>query len=331
VSLWVKNSIFGYNNHRFGYTRCFADAQLCIIKTNSEMKIIVTGSLGNIGRPLTTNLVQKGHAVIVISSDPENKGKIEALGATAAIGKLENVDFLTATFTGADAVFTMVPPNYSVPNSRAYYNSIGNSLAQAIQHSGIKHAVNLSSWGAHLAEGTGFIVGAHDVEMILNKLQNVAITHLRAGSIYYNLYNFIDMIKSAGFIGANYGDDDKVVWVAPTDIADAAAEELGKLPVAGSSVRYVASDDRTTNDVAGILGTAIGKPDLKWITFTDEQAKHGMEQQGLPTDIVENLIQLNASIHNGKMREDYDLHAPKPGKVKIEDFAKDFARAYNQK
>jgi uncharacterized protein YbjT (DUF2867 family) len=75
------------------------------------MKIIVTGSLGHIGKPLTQELAQNGHLVTVISSNPEKQRDIEALGAAAAIGSLEDVIFLTQTFTGADAVYTMVPPN----------------------------------------------------------------------------------------------------------------------------------------------------------------------------------------------------------------------------
>ena len=74
------------------------------------MKIIVTGSLGRISQPLTKELAQKGHTITVISSNPEKQKDIEALSATAAIGSLEDVDFLTATFTGADAVYCMVPP-----------------------------------------------------------------------------------------------------------------------------------------------------------------------------------------------------------------------------
>ncbi len=74
------------------------------------MKIVVTGSLGHISKPLTQELVKKGHSVTVISSKPEKQQDIEALGARAAIGTLEDVDFLATTFRGADAVYTMVPP-----------------------------------------------------------------------------------------------------------------------------------------------------------------------------------------------------------------------------
>jgi uncharacterized protein YbjT (DUF2867 family) len=300
------------------------------------MKVIVTGSLGNIGKPLTAELVQKGHTVTVISSKPEKQTDIEAVGAifvpkgsaNAAIGSLEDVDFLASTFTGADAVYCMVPPNLTAPDSRAHYRNIGSSYAGAIQQSGVKRVVHLSSWGAHLDRGTGFIVGSHDVEGILNELSDVAITHLRAGYIYYNLYNYVEMIKGQGFIGANYGGDDKIVMAAPKDIAAAAAEEIGA-PVNGQKVRYVASDEHTANETAHILGAAIGKPDLKWVTFTDEQMQAALEQKGLPPHVAAKWVELGDSIHSGALREDYELHKPiAMGKVKLADFAKEFAAAF---
>ncbi|HEY1200407.1 MAG TPA: NAD(P)H-binding protein, partial [Niastella sp.] len=190
------------------------------------MKIIVTGSLGHIGKPLAEELVQKGHAVTVISSNPGKQQDIEALGASAAIGSLEDVAFLTEVFTGADALFAMIPPNYAEPDPVAYYRRIGSNYAQAVQGSGITRIVHLSSYGAHLDKGTGYILGSYHTEAILNKLPGVAITHLRAGYFYYNLFNFADMIKAQGIIGTNYGGDDRLILVAPADIAAAAAEEL---------------------------------------------------------------------------------------------------------
>jgi uncharacterized protein YbjT (DUF2867 family) len=291
------------------------------------MKVIVTGSLGHISKPLTMELVQKGHQVTVISSKPEKQKEIEALGATAAIGSLEDGDFLVQAFTGADAVYAMVPPNLAVPDIRGYYRKIGNNYAQAIQQSGVKRVVCLSSMGAHLDKGTGLILGSHDVEGILNELSNVAITHLRPGYFFYNLYHFAGMIKGPGFIGANYGGDDNIVMVDTKDIADAAAEEL-ETPATGNNVRYVSSGEHTGNEAAHILGAAIGKPDLKWVTFTDEQAQGGMEGSGMPAHVAALFVEMYASIHSGVLRQDYDLHKPiAMGKVKLEDFAKEFAAA----
>ena len=86
------------------------------------------------------------------------------------------------------------------------------------------------------------------------------------------MLSFIPMIKYKGIIGSNYGGSDKVVMVHTDDIAKAASEELQK-PLAYQKVRYVASEELTCNEAAKVLGTAIGKPELQWFTFTDEQQK----------------------------------------------------------
>ena len=84
------------------------------------MKIIVTGSLGNISKPLTQLLVDQGHEVTVVSSDPQKQAAIEALGATAAIGSIADVNFLTKTFIGADAVYGMIPLSFTEPDLGDY-------------------------------------------------------------------------------------------------------------------------------------------------------------------------------------------------------------------
>jgi uncharacterized protein YbjT (DUF2867 family) len=297
------------------------------------MKIILTGSLGHIGKPLTKELVKKGHAVTVISSSPDRQSEIEALGAAAAIGSLEDVDFLAGAFTGTDAVYTMVPPADYFDRRldvTKYFRRIGNNYAQAIEKSGVKRVVHLSSVGADLDKGSGEVLSHHVVEIILNELSGVAITFIRPAGIYYNLYGFIPMIKSTGFIASNYGAEDKLIWVSPLDIAAAVAEEL-EAPLVGRKVRYVASDELSGDDTARVLGAAIGKPDLKWNLISDEQMQSGLEGAGMSSRNAAGLAEMFASQHKGVLTEDYYLHKPAVmGKVKTAEFAKEFAVAYKQ-
>jgi len=294
------------------------------------MKIIITGSLGNISKPLTQELVQKGHAVTVISSKTERQKDIETIGAKAAIGSIEDVNFLIATFTNTDAVYTMVPPPNFFDHSidlMAYYRRIGNNYAQAIRQSGVKRVVHLSSIGAHLDKGTGLILAHNQLESILNNLKDVAITFMRPTSFYYNLYSFIGGIKGMGVIASNYGADDKGVWVSPIDIAVAIAEEIVTATV-GRKIRYVASDELTCNEIANILGAAIGKPDLKWIIITNEQMQSGLEAFGMNKQIAAGLVEMNACIHSGIFFDDYYLNRPVLGQGKLKNFAKEFASAF---
>ncbi|WP_289042447.1 NAD(P)H-binding protein [uncultured Zobellia sp.] len=298
------------------------------------MKITLAGSLGHIGRPLTQELVQKGHSVTVISSNAERQKDIEAMGAKAAIGAIENVDFITTAFRGADAVFCMVPPaNYFDHNLDllAYYKNLGNNYAQAITQSGVKKVVNLSSIGAHMKEGNGILQGTFYVESILNALpSDVAITHIRPTEFYYNLLPQVHSAKENGFIVSNIRGEVVNAWVSPTDIASVIAEEITS-PLAGHKVRYVVSDELTYNELAKILGAAIGNLDLKWVILTDEQLREGLEAAGMQPAIAKGMTEMYAAINSGLLYEHYNQHKPKKmGTVKMKDFAQDFAVAYNQ-
>jgi uncharacterized protein YbjT (DUF2867 family) len=295
------------------------------------MKIIVTGSLGHISKPLMIELVQKGHHVTVVSSNEERQKEIEALGAKAAIGSLEDVDFLTENFEGADAVYCMIPPNNYFDQNldlMAYYRKIATNYATAIKASGVKKVVYLSSVGAHLSQGSGIILGHHLGEEIMNKLENVSISFMRPVGFYYNLLGFIPMIKSQGMIAANWGAETKLVWVSPIDIAAAIVEELELEPVS-RKVRYVASDELTGYETARILGEAIEKSDLKWIIISSEQMKNGLVSVGLNPEIAGGLVEMYASQQNGLLTENYFKNRPVLGKVKLKDFANDFAAVFN--
>ena len=305
------------------------------------MKIIVTGSLGNISQPLTEILVKQGHAVTVVSSDPKKKVAIEALGAVPAIGSIADVQFLTETFKGADGVYAMIPLSFTEPDLGAYMRRMAQNYAQALKDTGAKRIVVMSGWAADLVKG-------ENVEHVFNGL-DASITIMRPGSFYTNFYQSMDLIKGKGFIGkfltlrysglwallsgktgllmGNYGADDRIVFVSPKDIADAVAEELVLMPKE-KTIRYVGSEEMTCNEAARIIGTAVGKPWLKWVLLSDKEMLQGLKLAKLPEKLAETLVEMQAAMHSGKTLENYHQNNPKMGKVKLTDFAKEFAKAY---
>ncbi len=293
------------------------------------MKYIITGSTGNISKPLTAMLLKAGHQVSVITSNIEKEKEIEATGAKALIGSVEDAAFLTTAFQGADAVYTMIPPKMDAPDWKDFIYRVGDSYTTAIKSSGIKKAVNLSSIGAHLATGGGLTSLYYHVEQELNKLENLNLVHLRPGSFYYNFFGNIGMIKHMGIIGNNYAD--RVVPLThPKDIAAAAFEELTDLQSPGRKVRYVVSDELSTDEIARVLGEAIGKPGLPWVKFKDEDALNGMIQAGLTPDVAKKLVEMGQAVQSGESVADYILHKPVFSPTRLEEFAKEFAIAYEK-
>lgn len=292
------------------------------------MNYIITGSLGHTGKPITEGLVKAGHTVMVVTSKSENAAAINALGATAVVGSLEDAEFLKQAFAGADAVYLLIPSDWSKPKIRAYQNQIADNYVAAIEANKIRYAVLLSSVGADLGEGVGPVDGLYDVEHKLANVSELNTKFLRPSYFMTNLFSVIDMVKGMGIIGNNFGAN-TLALTHPSDIADAAIDELLNLNFAGQSVRYIASDERTGAEIAQILGNAIGKPETPWVVFSDEQNIAGMLQAGLSEEMAHAYTEMGKSIREGKMEADFFKNKPVYGNVKLEEFAEnEFAPAF---
>jgi uncharacterized protein YbjT (DUF2867 family) len=293
------------------------------------MKYVITGGAGHISALVAEKLLAAGKDVTVVGRNAENLKGLVSQGAKTAIGSLEDAQFVKQAFADADVVYTMIPPNFATDNYRAYQQKVGNNYYNAIKGSKIKYIVNLSSVGAHLKENVGVVNGAADFETLLNTLEDVNVKILRPGNFFYNFYSQIPTIKAMGVLGGNYKGDVFVAVVDPADIAEAAVEELLTQSFKGVSVRYVASEETTPNQIAAVLGAAIGKPDLKWAFVPDAQLKAGLLQGGLKETMAEGFVEMGRSINSGDFMADYLLHKPVLGTHKLKEFGKAFANAYN--
>lgn len=294
------------------------------------MNYVITGSLGHTGRPITEGLVKAGHTVTVITSKTETAGQIEALGAKAAVGSLEDGEFIKQAFADVDAVYLMIPPNWNPDNWRAWQNRIADNFVEAITANDIRFAVVLSSIGAHLSHSVGPVKGLHDLEEKLKGIDSLNVRFLRPAYFMSNLFGQLGMVKQAGILGANFGAPDaKVPLAHVADIAQVALHELLNLDFTGKRIRYIVSDERTGPEIAQVIGEAVGKPDVPWVVFTDEQNKQGLLQAGLNGEVAANYTEMGAAMRTGIMQEDYEQNRSTLEKTKLEDFARnEFAPAF---
>lgn len=288
---------------------------------------VITGSIGHISKPIIEGLVKAGQKVRVITSSADRVAAIEKLGATAFTGIVTDVEFLKKAFTGADVVYTMIPPIWQTQNWRVSQNEVGKSYAEALKATGVKYVVNLSSIGAHVGNGVGPVDGLHDFEQLLNAIPGLQVKHLRPSFFYYNFFAQIGLIKQAGILGGNYGHD-KLFLVHTKDIAEAALEELLQLNFTGNSIRYVIGDERSGKEIASVLGQAIGK-EIQWVDFSDEQQKQGLLQAGLSETHAQGYTDMGIAIRTGIMQEDARKTAFTKGKINLTEFAKEFAIVFN--
>jgi uncharacterized protein YbjT (DUF2867 family) len=304
---------------------------ICITtQKNIIMKYVLTGSVGHITKPLAINLVKAGHQVSIINSKKENTEQIKLLGATALVGSVEDSHFLEEAFTDADAVYLMIPPKRTVTDWLAYQKEVANNFIAAIQKNNIKRVLVLSSVGAHMVNGAGPVDGLAYLEKLLNELADVQTVFLRPSYFYYNLFSMIPLIKNMGIMGSNISADHKIALTHTNDIVNVATDVLSNNTFNGKQILYIASDERTFKEITAVLGNSVGLPDIAWVEFTDDQSLDGMLQSGLSQTIANGYTEMGKALRSKVMEADYWNNRPAHlGKIKLEDFANEFAFAFN--
>ena len=292
---------------------------------------VITGASGNTGKVIANALLDAGKKVRVLGRDAEKVKELTDKGAEAAIGNLEDIDFLTKAFGGGLAVYAMIPPNFQTDDYRGYQNNVADAQIEAAKNAGVKYIVTLSSDGAHLKEKAGVVQGLADMEEKWNAVEGINVLHLRPSYFMENALGQIDTIKNMGIMGSPIKGEMSFPMVATNDIGELAAKRLLNLDFKGSEVQYLlGSRDVTFNEVAGIFGKVIGKEDLKYVDFPYEDAKKAMmEGWGFSKNVADSYIEFMQTANTGNLFEDAKRTEQNTTPTSVEDFPKIFAHVYN--
>ena len=267
-----------------------------------KKKIVILGATGTVGNKISAILLNEGHQVTLIARHTEKLEKFRELGATIVTADITDVDTLTTAFKAVDSAFILMPDNVKAENTRAYQRQVTSKLIEAIQNSGIKYIVNMSSLGAHMHEGTGIMAGTGEQEVRLNQLTEVNVLHIRSAYFMENLLRTIGVVKNMGINGTAADGDHAIPMVATQDVAKVAAGYLSSLDFNGKVVQAVMGPGNySLRKFTSIIGKAIGKPDLAYVQFPVDQAKEAFLKNGFSPDFVDNLIEMGTAIKTGFM------------------------------
>ena len=155
---------------------------------------VILGASGNTGSIIADSLLSKGKKVRVVGRDAGRLQRFVRKGAEAFTADVSDAAALTKAFSGARAAYLMLPPI----NSREDQERQSDAIAKAVKESGLRYAVHLSSYGAHVPEGTGPVTGLHSSEQKLNAIGDLNVLHLRAAYFMENNLAAIGMIQGMG-------------------------------------------------------------------------------------------------------------------------------------
>lgn len=246
------------------------------------------GSNGQITSKLARLLLASGHSVRVLGRNAGALAPLASAGAQVAVGDPADAAFLERAFSGATAVYTMIPPCYGEPDMRKAQDRIGEAVATALSKLRAPRVVNLSSIGAELAQGTGPIEALHAQEQRLQAIRGIDLLHLRPGSFMDNLLPAAAAVAAAGMLPGMEAPDAPIPMVATRDVAAVAARELAAPQHRGALLLH-APQHVTMRDAAAALGAAIGKPGLQYVQSDAVEGKAALRAHGFSASAADQI------------------------------------------
>jgi hypothetical protein len=143
----------------------------------------------------------------------------------------------------------------------------------------------------------------------------------------------VGIIQSLGFMAGPVRADVPLPMIATSDIGAVAAETLEKLDFAGVQTRELLGSRHVSyTEAAGIIGAAIGKPDLDYRQVAASVLKPAMMQMGMSSNMVDLLLEMSDALNTGHMKSQELRAARNTTPTTLEMFvANVFAPAYRGK
>jgi len=231
----------------------------------------VAGVSGHTGKVVAETLLAQNQKVRVIVRDAAKGEEWKTRGAEVAAADLGDADALTKALRGVSGAYLLLPPMMSSTNVRNDNARKVAAIAKAVDASGVKHVVFLSSIASQHDAGTGPILSTHDAEVALSK-SNADVTFLRAPYFMENLAGSLYALDK-GELPAFLELDKPFPMAATQDIGTAASKLLLESGHGKSVVELHGPREYSQKDVAVVLSKITGR------TVT---AKQGPEDAMVP-------------------------------------------------
>jgi NAD(P)H dehydrogenase (quinone) len=234
----------------------------------------VMGITGNVGGAVARALLAKGEKVRGIVRNPEKASEWKKQGAELFKADYDDMDALTAAFTGVAGVFVMVPANFAPAPGFAETKATLKVLHEALSRALPSKAVYLSSIGAEQASGLGLITSLHLLEETLVDLP-FSQAFLRAAWFFENSAGDVETARNEGKIRFQLHPlDRKFPLVATADIGKVGAETLTQSWTGIRHIEVAGPQGYSPLDIADAFADAVGRtvepiavPRAEWETL----------------------------------------------------------------
>lgn len=264
------------------------------------MKIAINTPNGNIGRALANHLLDAGQELVLLTRSPEKTKPLAERGASVREGTLHDQAFVNRATKGIDTLFWLLPGDYAAADFRGEQKKLGRIGAAAVTENKIPRVMTLSSVGAHLSEGTGPIMGLHDLEGMIDATAAKA-THLRPNYFMENFLQSLPTIVSDGMIYLPIPGSTAFPMVATSDIAKVAADRILDDKWDKRTVIELSGPQPVSHDTAAAkIGAALGR-DVKHMQVGEADFRGAMSQFGVSKSATDCFLEMYDAFTKGSI------------------------------
>ena len=269
--------------------------------------IVITTPTGQIGSQVLGDLLDSGEQLRVIVRDPAQlpAGVREDLDIVA--GSHGDAAVVDKAFSGADAVFWLVPPDPRATSVEAAYVGFTRPAAEAFRRHGVGRVVAVTALGRGTpwADRAGYVTGSLAMDDLI-AASGVGLRALCNPSFMDNTIRQVPSIRDQGMFFSPIAGDRKLPTVATRDIAAAAARLLLDASWTGfEEVPLLGPEDLSFDDMAEIMSAVLGK-EVRFQRTTFEAYKERFASFGMSDAMAQGMTDMawakNEGLDNGVQR-----------------------------
>jgi NAD(P)H dehydrogenase (quinone) len=226
---------------------------------NEKQIFAVTGITGQVGGVVARTLLASGKSVRAVVRSPDKGSAWANLACEVAAADMADPDALSVAFSGAHAVFVLLPPVFAPAPGFPETKSVVAALKIALTTARPDKIVALSTIGAQ-ATRTNLLTQLQMMEQTLGALE-IPIAFLRAAWFMENAAWDVEPAAKEGVISSFLQPLDKLFpMVATADIGRVAAEVLQQEWTGRRIIELEGPKRVSPNDIAATFSKLLGRP-----------------------------------------------------------------------
>ena len=269
--------------------------------------IVITTPTGQIGSQVLGDLLDSGEQLRVIVRDPAQLAAGVRKDLDIVEGSHGDAAVVDKAFSGADAVFWLVPPDPRATSVEAAYVGFTRPAAEAFKRHGVGRVVAVTALGRGTpwADRAGYVTGSLAMDDLI-AASGVGLRALCNPSFMDNTIRQVPSIRDQGMFFSPIAGDRKLPTVATRDIAAAAARLLLDASWTGfEEVPLLGPEDLSFDDMAEIMSAVLGK-EVRFQRTTFEAYKERFASFGMSDAMAQGMTDMawakNEGLDNGVQR-----------------------------